>query len=181
MRRDLTNQAPATTRRSSLPSGASARGCDTGRDRPQAPGLRSRPSPARGIASRCRAGASRWAIRWAKPSRIGPYQAQRLALTGAGIWPDLQVFRRVEAPRTPCFTRERPLVRNQPRPSKRCHLAGTFAVRSPEPRLAGATACLVAPSFRTRVASRLARERSRRASSRLTCERSLVRAQPPRY
>jgi hypothetical protein len=49
-------------------------------------------------------------------------------------------------------------------------------VKSPEPRLAGASACLLAPSFRTRAASRLARERSRRASSRLTCERSLVRA-----
>jgi hypothetical protein len=64
-------------------------------------------------------GSRRWAIRWAKPRRIGPYQAQRRTLTGATVWPKLQVFRRLKAPRTPCFTRERSQVRNPPRPSAR--------------------------------------------------------------
>jgi len=31
-------------------------------------------------------GSRRWAIRWAKPCRIGRYQAERRALTGANIW-----------------------------------------------------------------------------------------------
>jgi hypothetical protein len=83
-------------------------GCD--RDR------RGHDLPPRGLAR----GSRRWAIRWAKLCRIGPYQAQRRAPTVATIWADLQVFRDPIAPQTPCFTRERPVVRNHPRPSKGC-------------------------------------------------------------
>jgi hypothetical protein len=61
--------------------------------------------------------ARRWVIRWAEPGRTGPYQAQRRAPARATILAHLQVFRRVDAPRTPCFTRERSQVRNPPRPS----------------------------------------------------------------
>jgi hypothetical protein len=69
-------------------------------------------------------GSPRWAIRRAEPCRIGPYRAQRRARSGPTVWVDLQAFRRLKAPRTPCFTRERSLVRNQPRPSKTVGLAG---------------------------------------------------------
>jgi hypothetical protein len=82
MRRAVTHQPPATTRHLPLPS---RRPLDTAIPRAttrRRTGLRARPSPARRHASRCRGGAGRWAIRWAKPRRIGPYQAQRRAVTG---------------------------------------------------------------------------------------------------
>src|SRR5215211_460747 len=47
------------------------------------------------------------------PHRTGPprpwgrYQAQPPGFSGATVWPDLQAFRRLKAPQTPCFTRER--------------------------------------------------------------------------
>jgi hypothetical protein len=132
MRRAVTHQAPATTRRPPLPSSASAGHGDTEMHGPEAHRLRARSSPARRSASRCRGGAGRWAIRWAKPCRIGPYQAQRRALTCATVWSNLQVFRGLGAPLTPCFTRERTLVRNQPRPSEKWPLAGTLW--QPRPR-----------------------------------------------
>jgi hypothetical protein len=123
--RVLTPRTHPTTRRLSRlpcpPSGdgpASRRpdlgGCDSDR--------RGRNLPSLGLAG----GSRRWAIRWAKPCRIGPYQDQRLALTGLTIWPDLQVFHRPEGPRTPCFTRERTLVRNQPRPSRKGRISRHF-------------------------------------------------------
>jgi hypothetical protein len=117
MRRAVTHQAPATTRRPPLPSSASSGHGDTARHDPQAHRLRARSSPAQRSASRCRGGAGRWAIHWAKPCRIGPYQSQRRVLSGATDWANLQVFRRLGASRTPCFTRERSQVRNPPRPS----------------------------------------------------------------
>jgi len=119
MRRAVMHQARATTRRRPLPSSTSSGHGDTARHDPQVQRLRARPSPAQRSACRCRGGAGRWAIRWVAPCRIGPYQAQRRALTGATVWSALQVFRRLGALRTPCFTRERSQVRNPPRPSKR--------------------------------------------------------------
>jgi hypothetical protein len=74
------------------------------------------------IASGRRGGLDRWAIRWAKPGGIGPYQAQPRAVSGAPVVSDLQVFRRLEARQTPCFTRDEspiaarpPLRRDAPR------------------------------------------------------------------
>jgi hypothetical protein len=119
MGRAVTHQAPVTTRRPPLPSSASSGHDDTARHDPQAHGLRARTSPAQRRPLRCRGGAGRWAIRWATPRRIGPYQAQCRALSGTADWADLQVFRCLEAPRTPCFTRERSQVRNPPRPSSK--------------------------------------------------------------
>jgi hypothetical protein len=48
---------------------------------------RCRSSPAQRIASRGRDGARRWAIRWAKPCRIGPYRAERRAPASSTILP----------------------------------------------------------------------------------------------
>ena len=62
-------------------------------------------------------GSRRWAIRWAKRSRIGPYQARRHAPASLRYVACLQAFSRSMLPRTPCFTRERSQVRNPPRPS----------------------------------------------------------------
>jgi hypothetical protein len=114
----VTHRAPATPRRSPLPSSASSGHGDTARHDLRVYPLRTRSSRAQRSFSRCRGGAGRWAIRWAKPFRIGPYQAQRRASTVATSWADLQVFLCLKRQRTPCFTRERTLVRNQPRPSK---------------------------------------------------------------
>jgi hypothetical protein len=70
------------------------------------------------VRARCLArGSRRWVIRWAKPGRIGPYEAQPRAFLGATVCSDLQAFRCSEAPRTPRFTRERSQVRNPPRSS----------------------------------------------------------------
>jgi hypothetical protein len=85
-----------------------------GEARPQAHRLWSRTSRAQHSASRCRGGAGRWAIRWAEPCRIGPYQAQPRAFRGATVWPDLQVFRRLKAPQMPCFTRDESPIAAQP-------------------------------------------------------------------
>jgi hypothetical protein len=153
MGRAVTHQAPVTTRRPPLPSSASSGHDDTARHNPQAHGLRARTSPAQRRPLRCRGGAGRWAIRWATPRRIGPYQAQCRALSGTADCADLQVFRCLEAPRTPRFTRERTLVRNQPRPSKRVPFSRHFAVKHPNydrHDLAGASACWVVPTSRTR-------------------------------
>jgi hypothetical protein len=117
MRRAVTHQAPATTRRRRLPLSTSSGHGYTARHDPQAHRLRARSSPAQCSASRCGGGAGRWAIRWATPCRIGPYQAQRRAPTVATVLAGLQAFRGLSAPRTPCFTRERSQVRNPPRPS----------------------------------------------------------------
>jgi hypothetical protein len=118
IQRVMTHRAHPMTRRPSRPpcpsSGGRSASCDLaagGCDRDR----RGHDLPPRGLAR----GSRRWAIRWAKPCRIGPYQAQRRARTGASIWSDLQVFRRVKGPRTPCFTRERSQVRNPPRPSRK--------------------------------------------------------------
>jgi hypothetical protein len=113
--RVMTHRAHSRTRRQSRLRCPSS-GDGSARRRPDAGGCdrdrRGRDLPSLGVAG----GPRRWAIRWAKPSRIGPYQARRRALTGANIWSVLQVFHRLEAPRTPCFTRERSQVRNPPRP-----------------------------------------------------------------
>jgi hypothetical protein len=124
---DASNTRDDTRRR--LPLSTSSRHGDDARHDPQAHRLRARSSPARRSASRWRGGAGRWAIHWAKPRRTGPYQPQRRALTVGAICADLQAFRGLRGPRTPCFTRERTLVRNQPRPSERCSFAGTFVRR----------------------------------------------------
>jgi hypothetical protein len=131
--RAVPHRPPATTRRPPLPSSASSGRGDAGRHHPQAHPLRARSSPAHRSASRCRGGAGRWAIRWAKPCRIGPHQAQRRALTDATIWADLQAIRGLDAPRTPCFTRERTLVRNQPRPSRKGPISRHFVSRRAAP------------------------------------------------
>jgi hypothetical protein len=150
-RREMTYRTHPTTRRPS-PSPCRSSGGDSAHRRPDA-GARDRDRRGRDLPPPCPApGTRRWAIRWAKPRRIGPYQAQRGAPVGATIWPDLQAFLCLKTQRTPCFTRERTLVRNQPRPSERCSFAGT--------------------------SSATADERSCRASSRLTRERSLARTQP---
>jgi hypothetical protein len=170
----MTHRAHPMTRRPSRPpcpsSGGRSASCDLaagGCDRDR----RGHDLPPGGLAR----GSRRWAIRWAKPCRIGPYQAQRRARTGASIWSDLQVFRRVKGPRTPCFTRERTLVRNQPRPSERCSFAGTSS-ESPCGRATAETRCFV-PHQSSR-SLRTADERICRASSRLARERSPVRTQP---
>jgi hypothetical protein len=122
----VTHRASERTGRPRPPSKASSGHDDTVRRGSQARRSRPRSSPAQRVAARCRGGAGRWAIRWAKPSRIGRYHAQHRALAGLTIWPDLQVFRRSNGPRTPCFTRERSQVRNPPRPSEKWPLAGTL-------------------------------------------------------
>jgi hypothetical protein len=113
---DVTHQAPATTRRPPLPSSAPSEHGDNSRHDPHAYRLRARSSPAERSASRCRGVTDRWAIRWAEPCRIRLYQGQRRTLAFAMVCVDLQVFRRLDAPRTRCFTRERSQVRNPPRP-----------------------------------------------------------------
>jgi hypothetical protein len=115
--RAVTHQAPATTRRRRPQLSTSSGHGDTARHDPHAHRLRARSSPAQRSASRCRSGGGRWAIRWAKPSGIGPNQAQRWAHMVATCLADLQAFRGLRAQRTPCFTRERSPVRSQPRPS----------------------------------------------------------------
>ena len=107
---------PTTRRRPPLPSSAGSGHGDTGRRDPRAHRLRPRSSPGQRSASRYRGRGGRWVIRWAEPCRIGPYQARPRAFCGATVWADLQAFRRLDAPRTPCFTRERSQVRNPPRP-----------------------------------------------------------------
>jgi hypothetical protein len=121
----VTQHAPAARRRPTPPSSAPSGHGDTGRHGSQAHRLPCRSSPEQRTGSRCR-GAGRWAIRWAKPRRIGPYQAQCQALSGAADWAYLQVCRRLGAPRMPCFTRERPVVRNHPRPSRRVAISRHF-------------------------------------------------------
>jgi hypothetical protein len=117
----VTHQPLATTRRPPLASGASSGHGDTGRRGLRAHPLWSGSSPARRIASRCRGGAGRWAIRWAEPRRIGPYQVRPRTLLTSPVYADVQVFPGLKARRTSCFARERTVVRNHPRPSpKRC-------------------------------------------------------------
>jgi hypothetical protein len=122
--REMTYRTHPTTRRPS-PSPCRTSGDDPAHRRPDA---RARDHDRRGrdLPPPCPAsGTRRWAIRWAKPSRIGRYQAQRRARSCATVCLDLQAFRRLKAPRTPCFTRERSQVRNPPRPSQKVRLAGT--------------------------------------------------------
>jgi hypothetical protein len=113
----VTHHPLATTRHPPLPSSASSGPGDTWRHGRRPHGSRWRSSPAQRVASRGREGERRWVIRWAEPCRTGPYQAQRRARRASMTLPCLQVFRRVDALRTPCFTRERSQVRNPPRPS----------------------------------------------------------------
>jgi hypothetical protein len=127
--RAVTHQAPATTRRRRPQLSTSSGHGDTARHDPHAHRLRARSSPAQRSASRCRSGGGRWAIRWAKPSGIGPNQAQRWAHMVATCLADLQAFRGLRAQRTPCFTRERSLVRNQPRPSSKVRIGRHFAAK----------------------------------------------------
>jgi hypothetical protein len=111
----VTHRVQARIRRSSRPPYSSS-GDDPARRSPDAGGCDrdrgGRELPPRGAAC----GSRRWAIRWAKPSRVGPYQAQRRAFSRVTVWPDLQAFRGLGTPRTPCFTRERSQVRTPPRP-----------------------------------------------------------------
>ena len=114
----MTHRTELTTRRRSRPSCPSSGGDSSGRGLPAGRGDQDRRGhylPRRGVVR----GSRRWAIRWAEPSRIGPYQAQRRARTGGNVPADLQVFLRLRRPRMPCFTRERSLVRTQPRPSSK--------------------------------------------------------------
>ena len=127
MRRAVTLQAPATTRRRRLPlSTSSGRGGTASQDR-QAHRLRARSSPAQRSASPCRGGAGRWPFVGPNPAVSGRIRPNAGHLR-PHIWLDLQAFRGLSASRTPCFTRERTLVRNQPRPSERCSFAGTSSV-----------------------------------------------------
>jgi hypothetical protein len=71
---------------------------------------------ARRLARRSR----RWAIRWAKPGRIGPYRAHHHSPASLPDIAYLQVLSGSTPPRTPCFTRERSQVRHPPRPSETC-------------------------------------------------------------
>jgi len=87
----------------------------------QARRLRARSTPAQRMASRRRRRTFRWAIRWAKPSRIGPYQTVATGSPSLGYVEYMQAFSRSMPPRTPCFTRERSQVRNPPRPSETCN------------------------------------------------------------
>jgi hypothetical protein len=122
----VTHHPLATTRRQPLPPSTSFARGDT----------RRQPSPAALVAVPIVTGAthrlsssgraSRWVIRWAEPGRTGPYQAQRRARAGATVWQDLQAFRQLEAPETPCFTRERSQVRNPPRPLLRNRAPARF-------------------------------------------------------
>jgi hypothetical protein len=111
-------------------------------------------------------GPRRWAIRWAKPGRIGPYRAHHHS---PAMLPDiayLQVLSGSTRPRTRCFTRERTLVRNQPRPSRKGRICRAF--------LAGGVRHTGRPRVRV-PGSPLPRpggERTCRASRRLTRERS---------
>jgi hypothetical protein len=100
---------------------------DMGRQCPRARRSRSRSSPVRRITSRSRRGAGRWVIRWAKPGRIGPYQAHPRTLLTSRVWYDLQVFPCLKARRTPCFTRERSQVRNPPRTCPKSPAGTRFA------------------------------------------------------
>jgi hypothetical protein len=163
----MTYRAHPTTRRPSRPLCPSS-GDDPASRRPHAGG-RDRDRCGRDLPGL--AGRSRWAIRWAKPCRIGPYQAQRRAPNRATVWADLQAFRRLKAPRTPCFTRERTVVRNHPRPSKTQSFAGT-SVASP-----CATAMPETRRYDSHRSNRLlpTAERTGRAPSRLTRENSPVR------
>jgi hypothetical protein len=121
-----THPAHPTTRRPSCPPCPSF-GHDSASRRPHAGGCdrgrRGREVPRLDLASRSR----RWAIRWAKRRRIGPYQAHRESPTGAASCLDLQAFRCRERQRTPCFTRERTVVRNHPRPSSKGLVSRHFA------------------------------------------------------
>ena len=76
-------------------------------------GRRGRCAQALGLAR----GSCRWAIRWAKPGRIGPYRAHLHTPATLPTLQYLQVFSTSMPPQTPCFTRERSPVRTQPRPS----------------------------------------------------------------
>jgi hypothetical protein len=142
--RVLTHRTHPTTRRLSRPPcppsrddpasrRADVRGCDSDR--------RGRNLPSLGLAG----GSHRWAIRWAKPCRIGQYQAERRARSRASIWRDLQVFRPLEAPRTPCFTRERPVVRNHPRPSEKVTISWHFVAVVVRPQCGRDSACRPSP------------------------------------
>jgi hypothetical protein len=114
--REMTCRTHPTTRRPS-PSPSWSSGDDSAHRRPDAH-ARDRDCRGRDLPPPCPACEPlRWAIRWAKPSRIGPYQAQPGASVGMALWLDLQAFLGLKRQRTPCFTRERTLVRNQPRPS----------------------------------------------------------------
>ena len=66
-----------------------------------------------------------------------PYWAVSGHLHSPATPPDvahLQVLSAPTSPRTPCFTPERPMVRNQPRPFEGCSFAGTFIRRRVRPR-----------------------------------------------
>jgi hypothetical protein len=171
----VTHRAPATTRRPPLPSSASYGHGDTARHDPQAHRLRARSSPAQRSASRCRGGAGRWPIRWAKRCRIGPYQAQRRAPTVATSWADLQAFGAWQScERHASHARGRWFETSRAHP-KRCWFAGTSSA-SPCGRATAETRRFV-PHQSDR-SLRTADERIYRASSRLTRERSPVRTQP---
>jgi hypothetical protein len=67
-------------------------------------------------------GSRRWAIRWAKPRRIGPYQARRETPCGLAVTAVAGVFARERRDERHASPRERTVVRNHPRPiSKGCH------------------------------------------------------------
>jgi hypothetical protein len=76
-------------------------------------------STSRVHARRLARGSRRWAIRWAKPGRIGPYRAHHHSPATLPDIAYLQVLSGSTPPRTPCFTRERSLIRTQPRPLRR--------------------------------------------------------------
>jgi hypothetical protein len=106
-------RADLTTRRRSRPS---ARVASTSR-RPRV-GSCDHDRPGRRVHARRPArGSRRWAIRWAKPGRIGPYRAHHHSPATLPDIAYLQVLSGSTPPRTPCFTRERSQVRNPPRPS----------------------------------------------------------------
>jgi hypothetical protein len=116
--REMTFQTHPTSRRPP-PSPSWSSGDDSAHRRPDAR-ARDRDCRGRDLPPPCPAcGRRRWAIRWAKPSRLGPYQAQPGASVGVAIWPDLQAFLCLKRRRTPCLTRERSQLRNPPRPSSR--------------------------------------------------------------
>jgi hypothetical protein len=106
-------------------------------------------------------------IRWAEPCRTGPCQAHRREPRASRI----VMFAgssSCRCPRTPCFTRERTMVRNHPRLSERCGFTGAF-VGSP----CADSMCELGDRSRTiPTLAADAREQVRRAPSRLTRESS---------
>jgi hypothetical protein len=127
-------------------------------------------------------GSRRWAIRWAKPRRIGPYQARRKTPAGSQLL-RLQVFSRVKGATNAMLHHARGLWFETTRgPSQKGaisrHFAGKYRGLRPAklgPRVLARPACC-APEFAW--PPRTAHERICRTAPCLTRERSPVRTQP---